>query len=509
MVSRFKQWIKTHPIAKFVYPILFTLLIITCIIALATYSNYKLPIVIFILLFLYFFRPNSIVYLPSVGKINWIGKLITALVALITILACIIPMGSNPSFSGIDSSNYRNEYNNITESFLTGHLDFNYGDEDEMLQLTNPYDPAERESAGIASHWDHAYYNNHYYMYFGVVPVFLVFMPYRLLSGQPLTPYIGTQIFTILTILGIFTLFYYLSRHYFKKLPFIIYLLLSICFSVISVWYSIAHPALYCTAIISAVALAVWSLYFFIRALYDDNKKHQTLFLVTGAILGTLTFGCRPTIALFNIILLPFLVLFIKQQGFNLKSFLKTYQITLADQTTGELSIGPTSLLRVANDLPAAFFKPQTFELIFPFVTTGDDLAKTYSGIFFVFPIFVLVFAIFNHKVFRALKKSNLLYLIFGLITAILVISIMDIIWAPFPIERYHLDIYFLVSILSFIIIGFYYQTLPQKNQKLLGFAIAAFTLITLISIFLYCMNFIQLYFPDTITEIGQNLHLL
>lgn len=538
MVSKIKDWSIVHPIAKFVYPVLVVLLIATFIFATSTGSNYKIPFIFFVLLVLYIFRPNSIIYHPCVKNINWFGKLITAIVALITILACTIPMGNNPNFSGIDPGNYRNEYPNITESFLNGRLDFNYGDEDEMLQLANPYNPKERESAGIASHWDHAYYNNHYYMYFGVVPALLVFLPYRLITGHPLSAYIGTQVFVILAILGIFTLFYYFSRRYFKKMPFIIYLLLSICFSVISVWYSIVHPALYCTAIISAVALAIWSLFFFIRALRDN--KHQTVFLVIGAILGSLTFGCRPTIALFNIILIPFLFLFIKQQRFNLKSFTKiclvvlpyilvgaglmwynyarfdspfefgqTYQITLADQTTGELSIGPSSLLRVVNDLPASFFKPQTFESTFPFVTTGDDLAKTFSGIFFVFPIFILVFAIFNRKIFATLKKHNLLYIIFGLIAAIFTISIMDIVWAPFPIERYHLDIYFLVGILCFLIIGSWYQTLSEKPQKLLNFIIAIFTLLTLALIFLYCVNFIQLYFPEIVVKIGQDLHLL
>ena len=48
------------------------------------------------------------------------------------------------------------------------------------------YMPARKE-AGVSVHWDHAYYNGHYYMYFGVVPVLLLFLPFRLLTGQALT----------------------------------------------------------------------------------------------------------------------------------------------------------------------------------------------------------------------------------------------------------------------------------------------------------------------------------
>lgn len=541
MITKIKKWLHAHPIAKFIYPIFFIVLFISILYSIITDLNYKLPVIIFGLLLLYIFRPHSTIYTYKIENITWKGKLLIAITVAITIIACTAPMNDNPHYSGIGQPNPQNQYEDITESFLNGRLDFNYGDEDEMLNLNNPYSPEERNATGIAGHWDHSYYNNHYYMYFGVVPVFLTYMPYRIITGRPLTAYIGTQIFTVITIIGIFTLFYYLSRKYFKKLPLYIYLLLSVSFSIISVWYSIVHPALYCTAIISAIALAVWSLYFFIRAIFDkDIQKHQTLFLFLGGLLGALTFGCRPTIALFNIALLPLLYLFIKRYGLNTKSisqilltilpyilvgvslmlynyvrfnnpfeFGQTYQITSADQTTGIFDINTASVMRIINDLPISFFKPQTIESAFPYLTAGDDLPSSFSGIFFIFPIFILIFTIFNHRVFNSLKKSKLLYLIYGLIASILVISVIDILWSPFPIERYHLDIYFLISIVSFIVIGLYHQTLSLRNQKYFNFIIAIFSIITMVTIFLLCMNFLQLFFPETVLEIGRNLHLL
>ena len=49
-----------------------------------------------------------------------------------------------------------------------------YEDVDPRLsEMENPYDPQARKELGIYYHWDHAFYNGKYYMYFGIVPVVL------------------------------------------------------------------------------------------------------------------------------------------------------------------------------------------------------------------------------------------------------------------------------------------------------------------------------------------------
>ena len=72
-------------------------------------------------------------------------------------------------------------------------------------------------------------------MYFGIVPVFLLFLPYQLLTGNALTTYKATQIFTVGTILAIFALFDFLRKKFFPKMPFDLYLILSMVLSFVSV----------------------------------------------------------------------------------------------------------------------------------------------------------------------------------------------------------------------------------------------------------------------------------
>ena len=143
------------------------------------------------------------------AKPDIIKNIITFFVAIVTILFCILPMDDLPIWNG-EIPGHRNQYELMAEAILEGRLDFAYGDEAELETLNNPYDPDERREAGVTFHWDHAYYDGHYYMYFGVVPVFLLFLPYRVITGTALTTFRATQVFTAVIIAGIFSLFWLL-----------------------------------------------------------------------------------------------------------------------------------------------------------------------------------------------------------------------------------------------------------------------------------------------------------
>lgn len=71
---------------------------------------------------------------------------------------------------------HRDQYERMAQSILNGHLYLEYEDVDPRLsEMENPYDPQARKELGIYYHWDHAFYNGKYYMYFGIVPVVFCF----------------------------------------------------------------------------------------------------------------------------------------------------------------------------------------------------------------------------------------------------------------------------------------------------------------------------------------------
>ena len=310
MIERFRDWLRLHPYAKWIYPVLIVLSLFLLLVAQFDERTYIWLCICLGALFVYAFRPSAMVHMITLENRNVYKTLCSVLVAAATIGVCVMPMDQLPIWNG-EIPGHRNQYELMAEAILDGRIDFAYGDEDTLSQLKNPYDPNERQQAGVYYHWDHAYYDGHYYMYFGIVPVFLAFLPYRLITGTALTTFHATQYFVALAIAGIFVLFDLLVKRFFRKMPYGVYLSFAVAFSVMSVWYSTAEPALYCTAITSAIALEVWSLYFFIRAVWwEKQENRQILFASVGALLGALVFGCRPPIALANILVIPMLIEF-------------------------------------------------------------------------------------------------------------------------------------------------------------------------------------------------------
>ena len=163
-------------------------------------------------------------------------KITIGVVLVILILLCTLPMGLAPGWNGEDPG-ATNQYELVAEAILNGHINIDNGDVDPLLlQMDNPYDPQARVDLGVDYRWDTAYYHGHYYMYFGVVPVFLLFLPFRLITGMSLTTYHATQVFVALFICGVFANFYMMSKRFFKKMTLGMYLMLASAFSIMSVW---------------------------------------------------------------------------------------------------------------------------------------------------------------------------------------------------------------------------------------------------------------------------------
>lgn len=530
-MSRIRNWFDDHPFAKGTTNFFLVVLSLAAIALSLLLKNTTLFYGGIAALLACIFRPGSALHKPTMESWN-IGKfLICILVLAVTILACIIPMGHLSLWNG-QQPGHRNQYELMAEAILDGRVDFAYGDEDTLADLENPYDPEERKEAGIFYHWDHAYYKGHYYMYFGVVPVFLVFLPYRVLTGTSLTTYHATQIFAALTIVGIFILFYMLAKLFFKKLPVSVYLALSVAFSVISIWYSIAEPALYCTAITAALALEVWSIYFFVKAVWGKTRENvQLAYAAIGALCGALSFGCRPPIALANILVLPMLVVFLKQRKFSLKllgklvlvalpyalvalglmyynyirfenpfEFGQAYQLTVADQHLYKVTLDTPTLVRIINESKQNFFGTRDITTTFPYIRT--------SSLFFNFPIFFLIFAFFKKKVFVEMKKKTILSLVIGLVFCAIVITAIDIMWTPYLLERYRMDIYFLMGIASFTVIGFWYSNSLAKRQKFFSAFMVFAALLTIVSAFLFYVRTVGAYYPHVPADVARNLSL-
>lgn len=379
----------------------------------------------------------------------------------------------------------KNQYELMADAILDGKIYLEYGDMDRrLLQMPNPYDTKARRELGIRYHWDHAFYKGRYYMYFGVVPVFLLFIPFKLITGASLTTYHATQVFVGMSIIGLFLFFRLLSKRFFPKLSFMVYLFLGAAVSVTSMVHCVAKPAMYMTAFSAAFCMEIWSVYFYVKAVWatkteDENRAIFRAFL--GALFGALAFGCRPSIALGNLIVIPCLIVFLRERKFSGKLLLKlvaaaspyiiigallmfynyarfenpfefgqSYQLTVADQSAYGSLFSRLSARGLLNGATYFLTRSEDLTAEFPHIVEG--------GVFYTYPVFgVGLFALTNKKTRSAIRANKFVLFLLGGIATIGVIIMMDIVWSPYLLERYREDMMWLLGMLVFLAVGMRY----------------------------------------------------
>ncbi len=478
-------------------------------------------------------RPKS--KLHTAPLFNWEkNRKIIIITVAVTVLFFTIPMGLCPVWNG-ENPAHRDQYEQITEAFLQGQLHFLYEPGEELALMENPYDPYARQAEGFYFKWDHAYYNGHYYMYFGVVPVFLTFLPYRVITGTALTTYHATQLFTAAFIIGLFALFYQLARKFFKDISLGMYLFLSVAFSAMSVWCATATPALYCTAVTAAMATMVGGMYFWMRALWDSkNRKQAVLFAAVGSFLGALSFGCRPTIAMGNLIILPLMFHYLKEHKWENKwkdaiAFLSPYIVVGIAlmvynyvRFDSILEFGQSYQLTSVDvrNLPSVFNAPtmeEKLRLLVSYVKNGmrylfrlsSGVEPAQVGTFIAYPILFCIFAgLISRKSRLRIKEENGWLLISLMLLTPVVILVLDVLGSPDVFPRYRMDTTWIFAILCYMFIGLGYRSKINKVffSSLICFVAMATTLVSVWLVFYpNDLNF-TVYYQDEIREFFNGL---
>ena len=427
------------------------------------------------------------------NKLKLKEKIILLVILTSTILTCILPMKCPPTWDGIEKD-FTKQYEYLADAILEGHLNLDYHDMDEkLLKMKNPYDPKERIKEGVVFHWDHALYKGKYYVYFGIAPVIFTFIPYKLITGNSLKTYHATELYTALFIIGLFCLLYEICKYFYPKLNFTIYALTASALSFLSVWACTGNPTIYSTAIVAGMACAIWSLYFYMKAVYGKKTLNKAILLATiGGFFGALTFACRPPIGLINLLAIPLLIEFFQEYGLNKKTisrviivlipyiiigtslmiynyirfdsileFGQSYQLTLADQRRPKNIFSLYNLVKVLFGILYNFTEYRKYSFSFPFVNIG--------GFFINFPILIIpYFPLYNKKYREKLVNKKIRKLYIGLMILPFIITILDVLNATFLAPRYRLDVYFILSILAFISIACYMELIEKHKQKII-----------------------------------------
>ena len=92
---------------------------------------------------------------------------------------------------------------NLVKALSKGEVEIaDVPDISKLEELKNPYDAIERGSLerDVDYVWDAAYYNQKYYVYFGVLTALLIMVPYYLLTKKIISSLTVVLLFSLLSI---------------------------------------------------------------------------------------------------------------------------------------------------------------------------------------------------------------------------------------------------------------------------------------------------------------------
>ena len=330
------------------------------------------------------------------------------------------------------------QYQELAEALSEGKV--SVGDAEEaLLAMKNPYDTIALQAAGIGYRADYAYHNGKYYVYFGIVPVLLLYLPYYLLTGGALQNYVAVFVFFAGFIIASAGFVYELMKRYFKDQPFYLWAVGTGMFvGSYSMFYLLIRPDLYHVPIVASAMFATGGLWLYLAGL-NRPKKAVGLYAF-GSFCMALTAGCRPQFILFAAlaVVLFWERVFVKRELFSKKGWRQTaalvvpYVLTAAglmaynalrfgspfdfgasySMTSNDMTHRGTNLERILYGIWYFLFEPMQMEGKFPYLQSAsiatDYLGKLVTESWFggIFACSMLTWGIF---LLGRLKKNGVL----------------------------------------------------------------------------------------------------
>lgn len=417
------------------------------------FNTTRFAAAVLVLALAYAFRPKSSLWRTYIREHPHRSKIaVMATVALeIWLCGAFLLMGSN--LVGVATQHYNSgqwdgvslantwdaggdnaqQYAELAKSMAHGKLYLEEEPPNWLLNMEDPYDRGARDQlvkeTGEGYLWDVAYYEGHYYVYFGVVPVILFYLPFYMATGAHFPTALGVLLGMVAFVAGVSALLDRFARYHFKRVSVGVYLVLQIAVvTCCGMLYLLKFPTFYSLPIILALAFSVWGLYFW---MLGRSRKRPELMYLAGSLCMALVAGCRPQLVMlsflafplfwrlfiteghiktlagarqFACLLAPYFVVVAGICGYNYArfgSFLDfgaNYNLTVNDMTKRGLAVG-----RIAPALFAYFFQTPATTGVFPYIqatpfdTTylGQTVKEpTFGGIFACLPLlWVLPFA--------------------------------------------------------------------------------------------------------------------
>lgn len=440
-------------------------------------------VVFAVLLLVCVFRPKSSIYRCSMREHPRFTRLVivAATACEIVVLCCYLFFGSNQV--GVATQHYNSgswdghsivntyqvggdnaqQYAELARAMADGQLYLEEEPPQWLVDMDNPYDKGARDElqkqTGEAYLFDVAYYEGHYYVYFGVLPVLLFYLPFHLVTGGDFPTAIGVLVCLIAFVLGATALLDRFARHHFKRVSLGLFLLLQMPLVACSgMLYLAKFPTFYSLPIALALACIMWGLYFWMRG--RTSPAAAARWYLLGSLCMALVAACRPQFLVFSLLAFPlfwrrFITerhLFSKRGALEFACLLAPYFVVAAgvmcynharfgsffdfganyNLTVNDMTQRGTNFGRFLPALFAYFLQPPTVSGVFPWIeaapfdTTylGQTIKEvTFGGILVCLPVlWILAFA---KPILAQRFKERSTHTIWGVVVVMLVSGVI------------------------------------------------------------------------------------
>ena len=235
-------------------------------------------------------------------------------------------------------------YTQLLDAFLKGQLNIDVPADSRLEYMDNTYDTTERLVKNIPFLFDRAYYEGKYYPYFGVTPLFLIYLPVYLITGMVPAMALATYIATIMALVGLHLGSTKLTELFVERVNPLLFITLKLAFYaasnmfLIQVFFSFyALPYLTCCACLGIVLWALPSVERLVQyytrpaapaerqssdsAMLNSVKEllgiYAPLVLMGVSIVGIA--GSRPVLVLFAMCLVPPIAWFLWRSSVKFK----------------------------------------------------------------------------------------------------------------------------------------------------------------------------------------------
>lgn len=445
------------------------------------FSWARMSVVFFVLAAAYALRPSGWLFAQNYDPRRRRGQ--AAILTILTLLYMVCGwrltrLNENNLY---DLPAHHAQYQQLAEAMAEGRLSLLEEPYDDLKEMDNPYDPNLRTRDGVSFQWDTAYYEGRYFVYFGVLPELLLYLPMYLLTGEHMENWMATAIMTLLLVTGLTALLHRVVRRYFPSTPLALVLVLQPAFiAAVGALTMAADASLYVVPVVTGLVFAAWGLFFWFSADRGSGCALSCPMLAAGSLCMSLVAACRPQILLGGLVALPLFWHRLRQirvrdaisffvpiiavatgvMAYNAARFGSPFDFGATyNLTTNDMTRRGFHWDRIGTGLFYYLLQPSIWQGVFPYLTaTGVQTAYRgitisegmYGGVFASVPI---VWPAFGLRAVRSELKERRLYAMCWLFIALsVVIAVLDTQMAG-VLSRYVYDFMLYLLLASMLVV--------------------------------------------------------